>query len=80
MDFPGVHKGTLTIFYIRRVLRYAKIVPEKKKNWLLVFFLFFVRHGTDQSSHGLFLIFSFAYTKQFDKRMSIKIKKSQERG
>ncbi len=30
---PG--KGTLTIFYVRRVLRYGKIVPDKKKNWLL---------------------------------------------
>ncbi len=28
----------LTIFYVPLVLRHDKIVPDKKKNWLLVFF------------------------------------------
>ncbi len=77
-----IHWDTLTIFYVRRVLRHAKIVPDKKKNWVLVvfFFLFFLRHGTNQCSHGLFFIFTFAYTQEIDKRMPIKIKKIQRKG
>ena len=36
-----VNKAMLSIFYGRRVLRLAQIVPDKKKNGLLAFFLFF---------------------------------------
>ena len=35
------YKGTLTIFYVRRVLRYGKIVPDKKKKLAFSFFYFF---------------------------------------
>ncbi len=34
-------KAMLSIFYGRRVLRLAQIVPDKKKNELSVFFSFF---------------------------------------
>ncbi len=56
-DCVGANKGILTIFYVRRVLRYAKIVPDKKKKLAFSFFLFyFLRHGIEQSSHGLFFM------------------------
>ena len=37
----GTNKGTLTIFYVRRVLRQHEVGPDKKKNYFWVFTLFF---------------------------------------
>ena len=39
-----------------------KLCPTRKKNWLLIFFYFFLRHGTEQSIYGLFFVFTFAFT------------------
>ena len=55
------HKATLTIFYVQRVLRHAKILPDTKKK--LAFSCFFsLRHGTEQSSYGFFFVFTFSCT------------------
>ena len=35
-----LHEGTFTVFFVRQVLRYAEIVPDKKKNGFY-FFVFF---------------------------------------
>ncbi len=51
-------KGTLTIFYGWQFLRWAKIRPERKKNWPFSFFFYFVlRHDINLPfKYTLFLI------------------------